>query len=574
MVASKRVPAAYRKHNRVSHLTADAVHRLGFRLDDSGKKLTVGQMRNQRQRGGTGDDDPQAPQPPTLSHWATSIAKKRREAYLQQYLGTSDVKKGADGHKQMEAAAKVALGADDALHTEMFNHFHEFHQARVDDSTNRTTAVSANSKKKGAAVAAYLDYVASQAESPPEALPESEPQPQPASARLQQLESQAPPAGATPQPPPELLQDPHVQASHETKVQSALHARSLLDSYVKRATKGKYGDMFTIARKDPKWWCAGPTDPNPRVKLCQDAAQEYISNTPASEGWGGFREIEEFATAALPGYLIEFLQSDDKAAEAEQNVSEWMFSQGGADSSLRKLYADHQSFIDTGIDDARGQPTTDTRLVFEQVIGATPNTVSSVAPAATPDHVQDDHDTGSAATQWSISADGGSPYVSPAQQLNFSGVSQQAAAIGAARDSAGDPETLAAIGRLSTAAENARTEVDYQQIPAVSQLLDSDPELSDLVRRGLVNPRRLSDPLYATRIRQQLTRRESGVVAADGTKQYSTATSRPNTLQRGRIARSKAPVFERVGNVPSRRNPGLKYYRRAAATRPGIFSVA
>ena len=97
---------------------------------------------------------------------------------------------------------------------------------------------------------------------------------------------------------------------------------------------------------------------------------------------------------------------------------------------------------------------------------------------------------------------------------------------------------------------------------------------TDLVRRGLVNPRRLSDPLYATRIRQQLTRRESGVVAADGTKQYSTATSRPNTLQRGRIARSKAPVFERVGNVPSRRNPGLRYYRRATATRPGIFSAA
>ena len=127
MVASKRVPAAYRKHNRVSHLTADAVHRLGFRLDDSGKKLTVGQMRGQRQRGGTGDD-PQAPEPSKLDHWATSVVKKRREPYLQQYLGTSDVKKGAEGHKQMEAAAKVALGTDDALHTEMFNHFHEFHQ--------------------------------------------------------------------------------------------------------------------------------------------------------------------------------------------------------------------------------------------------------------------------------------------------------------------------------------------------------------------------------------------------------------------------------------------------------------
>ena len=59
--------------------------------------------------------------------------------------------------------------------------------------------------------------------------------------------------------------------------------------------------------------------------------------------------------------------------------------------------------------------------------------------------------------------------MSPAQRLSFGGVSQQAAAIGAARDSAGDPETLAAIGRLSTAAENARTEVDYQQIPAVSR---------------------------------------------------------------------------------------------------------
>jgi hypothetical protein len=114
------------------------------------------------------------------------------------------------------------------------------------------------------------------------------------------------------------------------------------------------------------------TDPNPRVKLCQDAAQEYISSTPASEGWGAFREIEEFVTATLPGYLMEFLQSDDKAADAQQNVAEWMFSPNGADSSLRKLYADHQTFIDNGIDDAWGQPTTDSRLVFEQVIGATP----------------------------------------------------------------------------------------------------------------------------------------------------------------------------------------------------------
>ena len=66
---------------------------------------------------------------------------------------------GADGRRQMESAAKVALGTNDALHTEMLDHFHEFHKARVDDPTDRATAVSANSKAKGKAAAVYLDYV-------------------------------------------------------------------------------------------------------------------------------------------------------------------------------------------------------------------------------------------------------------------------------------------------------------------------------------------------------------------------------------------------------------------------------
>ena len=61
MIAGKRVPAAYRKQNRVSHLTADAVRQMGYVLEDSGRKLTVGQQRPRRrtQRGGTvhdGDD--------------------------------------------------------------------------------------------------------------------------------------------------------------------------------------------------------------------------------------------------------------------------------------------------------------------------------------------------------------------------------------------------------------------------------------------------------------------------------------------------------------------------------------
>lgn len=44
----------------------------------------------------------------------------------------------------------------------------------------------------------------------------------------------------------------------------------------------------------------------------------------------------------------------------------------------------------------------------------------------------------------------------------------------------GDPETIAAIGGLSAAAGNARTDVDYRQTPAVAAQLGSDPRLADL----------------------------------------------------------------------------------------------
>ena len=40
MIAGKRVPAAYRKQNRVSHLTADAVRQMGYVLEDSGRNRT------------------------------------------------------------------------------------------------------------------------------------------------------------------------------------------------------------------------------------------------------------------------------------------------------------------------------------------------------------------------------------------------------------------------------------------------------------------------------------------------------------------------------------------------------
>ena len=63
MIAGKRVPAAYRRNNRVSHLTADAVRQMGYVLEDSGNKLTVGQQRPRRrtQRGGTVQDGDSVP---------------------------------------------------------------------------------------------------------------------------------------------------------------------------------------------------------------------------------------------------------------------------------------------------------------------------------------------------------------------------------------------------------------------------------------------------------------------------------------------------------------------------------
>ena len=116
------------------------------------------------------------------------------------------------------------------------------------------------------------------------------------------------------------------------------------------------------------------------------------------------------------------------------------------------------------------------------------------------------------------------------------------------------------------------SDVEAEEIPAVAEAMASDPEIASLVQRGLLNPRRLSDPAYATKLREQTLRRESGLKDADGTPLYSTATSRPNMLHRGRIARSAVPVFEREG-PPSARS-GFKYYRRAQASRVPIFSTA
>ena len=104
---------------------------------DSSRKLTIGQLKRQRgrQRGRGGDDDGTgvALQKPEHDHWAKSIALKRRTAYIQQHLGTSDVQKGQDGYTQMEEAARTALGDPAATHSQMHDNFHDYHQTRADD---------------------------------------------------------------------------------------------------------------------------------------------------------------------------------------------------------------------------------------------------------------------------------------------------------------------------------------------------------------------------------------------------------------------------------------------------------
>ena len=137
-----------------------------------------------------------------------------------------------------------------------------------------------------------------------------------------------------------------------------------------------------------------------------------------------------------------------------------------------------------------------------------------------------------------------------------------------------DPETTQALQRLSLGLEkmdSSRRDIEAEELPAVAEAMASDPEIASLVQRGLLNPRRLSDPAYAADLRKQTLRRESQVDER-GRMMYGTSTSRPNTLHRGRIARSAVPVFEREG--PASARSGLKYYRRAQASRVPIFSTA
>ena len=121
--------------------------------------------------------------------------------------------------------------------------------------------------------------------------------------------------------------------------------------------------------------------------------------------------------------------------------------------------------------------------------------------------------------------------------------------------------------------EDVNIHVLYTQPDRASCDVSSSPSAPLAKTTSYAPSRAAREP---SRLRQQTLRRDESQVNESGQiigqMMHGTSTSRPNTLRRGRIERAAVPVFEREGK-PSARS-GLKYYRRAQASRVPIFSTA
>jgi hypothetical protein len=98
-------------------------------------------------------------------------------------------------------------------------------------------------------------------------------------------------------------------------------------------------------------------------------------------------------------------------------------------------------------------------------------------------------------------------------------------------------------------------QLDKNEVPKVLDVLKNDPDIAELLRQGLVQPEQLKDSAYVASLRMNLLKNKS--------------EGRPANL-RGRVRASKAPVFKR--QVPSRRTPGLQYFKPARHAAPSIFA--
>ena len=475
MIAGKRVPAAYRRNNRVSHLTADAVRQMGYVLEDSGKKLTVGQQRPRRrtQRGGTVQDGDSVP------HLDDSLTEESL-----QLLESLDVDTDSDD-EQPEPKATVA----------------ERRQALLDASgTSVVLAPAWRTKALGAKNFNPYEYI-----------------------RLS-----------------ETWSDRGIRFDDfDTKFPLMRGDINAVQLDRRIGVLGEYADYL-----DGVIGILGSNASNE-----SDAGR--IATVVAERDW---------ATSQIHVVAIE--QRQQRKAQHDADVAP--FHGFGNDSSVGPDARLH-------VDD------TAQSMYASQRGAASPRRHSIDLGAAWP-------------RRHSIDLGAVSPIAGTAVGPGDTSV----AALGALDASVGSLDT--SIDQLSKRVDKLQTTsqaavdtarlgtmgVPANQVAAVSTIVREDPEIADMVRRGLVKPASLVYPSYVSSLKRELRQSSAVAVGPDGKQlvnaagepRYSTSTSRPNTLHRGRIARSKVPVFERTGSIPSRRTPGLKYFRPARASRPNIFSTA
>ena len=463
MIAGKRVPAAYRKNNRVSHLTADAVRQMGYVLEDSGNKLTVGQQRPRRrtQRGGTVQDGDSVP------HLDDSLTEESL-----QLLESLDVDTDSDD-EQPEPKATVA----------------ERRQALLDASgTSVVLAPPWRTKALGAKNFNPYEYI-----------------------RLSDAWS-----------------DRGIQFDDfDTKFPLMRGDINAVQLDRRIGVLGEYADYL-----DGVIGILGSNASNE-----SDASR--IATVAAERDW---------VTSQIQVVAIEQRQQQKAQHDADMAA----FHGFGNDSSVGPDAGLHVDDTAQSMYASQRGAASPRRHSID--LGAvSPIAGTAVGPGDT-----------SVAALGALDASVGSLDTSIDQ------LSKRVDKLQTTSQAAVDTARLATMG------------VPANQVAAVSTIVREDPEIADMVRRGLVKPASLVYPSYVSSLKRELRQSSAVAVGPDGNQllnaagepRYSTSTSRPNTLHRGRIARSKVPVFERTGSIPSRRTPGLKYFRPARASRPNIFSTA
>ena len=463
MIAGKRVPAAYRRNNRVSHLTADAVRQMGYVLEDSGKKLTVGQQRPRRrtQRGGTVQDGDSVP------HLDESLTEESLQ--LLESLGVDT----DSDDEQPEPKATVA----------------ERRQALLDASgTSVVLAPAWRTKALGAKNFNPYEYI-----------------------RLS-----------------ETWSDRGIRFDDfDTKFPLMRGDINAVQLDRRIGVLGEYGDYLDRV--------IGILDSN----AANESDASRIATAAVERDW---------VTSQIHVVAIEQRQQQKAQHDADMAA----FHGFGNDSSVGPDAGLHVDDTAQSMYASQRGAASPRRHSID--LGAvSPIAGTAVGPGDT-----------SVAALGALDASVGSLDTSIDQ------LSKRVDKLQTTSQAAVDTARLATMG------------VPANQVAAVSTIVREDPEIADMVRRGLVKPASLVYPSYVSSLKRELRQSSAVAVGPDGKQlvnaagepRYSTSTSRPNTLHRGRIARSKVPVFERTGSIPSRRTPGLKYFRPARASRPNIFSTA